>query len=1464
MVERKYCAKVNLRVLIILVSLILVLGVSLVAARQVRRSILAARDLKAGTAAYDANDWRAAARCFQEYLGRRPNDLGVLKKYARARMSIRPIESGNITQAIAGYRRVIQLDPLDEVACEELIELYTALGHSGEVAYLAGKRLEREPNDPTATLRLAESLINQDKKTDANEVLGRFMRTFSPGIVAGRRAEYVRACGLMGGLVPAEDSNASARTLTWLNRAVTEVPDAPEAYVQRAWFYLTTPEIPGLTRDVQRQRAGEDLEAADKLGSTDPRIRERLCEQWLALEEWDKAAAELQAVEGLTEEELERYFFDPRSWTVARFLLESKLAIGRRDTARAAPLADGVLASLTEKARRSQVLPAAILLYCAADKPVEARRGLAEYLDLLTTMPGAGESRLELARLKAMVARTEQRPFLVIDVLHPVLENNPSHAELWQLAAEAYSQTDQPRRAVAALTQYLRFRPQDPQVCMQLAREYLKLRDWSKALEVVRLAESVNPTDIVLRLLRMESGVYLAAGQPQGIDKAKFEPISAELAQLRNEHPDQVNIRLLQAAVATYLEQPDQAERELKLAIQECKEPLRAEMALAGHYSRMKRMADALEVCRAACERHGEVAEPWLALSSLHAANGDIEAGRRCLRQGIETAVGPWEQRSLSIRLALLELMQGDRAAGISLLRSLAAQHLHDVYIRTLLLGTREVLADPALAAQLVAELRQIEGESGVWWRLHQASLWLSEPQWQSKQQEVAGLLQYCSTVDPEWSAPVSLLADLYQKQGDLGRMEEICWQALARNPAATDIADRLISLLEKQGRHSDAQKVLQQVEMEPRIAGAWRIRMALQADDFSRAIDELKLRVSNDNLDFQSRILLARLIYWQTRDANQAFAYLKEAEAMAPDSLALIGVKAAILRAEGRKEEAQGILSDYVTKQDSFHAYSLRAAYLDREGERERAEADYRKLTTFADQGVTGYELLADFYARRQELDKAVGTLEEGLKAYPANPLLQRARMRFLLLRGFAQDREQALGILMTLEQQLPQDPGLMKVRAAILLEEATPQSMAAAREKLESVVKLEPAATDAHLALIDMAMQERDYGRARDYAIRALGSNASDPELILARARAEFALENTRMAADLARLVLQSDPNSAGAIEVLLRAGRERNDLVLLSETRKLVDAAMGRNPNHEKLQIIRAHVYTGLETPQAAIPELQAYCQTPEGSHRPAALATLADLYRLAGDPSQAGEWIDKAERLAPDNQIVIHARVIWLISQKRFDDLTHISARYISAKDQDMSILLNAASALIALDVPELKREGLKLFEHAMAVSPMSLEARLGMASSLYQMGNADGAQKLYRQLLEQYPNDVRILNDLAWILQEHYQRYAEALGFADRGLNLSPRYLHLLDTRAAILMKMPDRLADARKDVETIADLSGTDLRRQTKSLLQLGRICVKLNDLAAAKQYLQRALEADQKSNILTPEEESEIIGIIR
>jgi tetratricopeptide (TPR) repeat protein len=1483
MLYGKRHAKINLKVLIIFVLIMVAIVTSLFAARQVRRGILSKMSLEDGEAAFEKQNWQAAYKNFGRYLSRNPDDIEILKKYAQAAMSIRPLNVGAVNGAVSAYRRVMQLDPLDNTVYEKLAKLYAAIGNFEELAYITRAQIENDPNDRQALLWLAEALFRLGKTDAARQELLKL-----DSMPDKSNAEYVQACALMHKVILADTTigtvEARSQALEWLNKAVENVPESAQALANRARFCRETSEISGLSeQEVQDylKHARDDLAKADALGAEDPRLLLFIGAEWMSLGELQKAELKLKAAEDLTKEKLEEYFFDINNGVAIKFLFASELAIRRKaaaeDTSSVedAALADEVLAVLKEKSQRFRVLPSAIRLYLATGNVSKARSCLDEYLEnMYTHNEGAAVSKLQLAYLQALVAKAEERPYLVIDVLQPATANDAAKPELWQLLAEAYSQTDQNRRAVSALMQYIRLRPRDLKMKVQLAKEYLQLRDYSKAFETAQLAESMDPTDIRIRLLRIETSIYSAVEQAYTVNKPRLQALSAELAELREEDPDRIDIRILQAIIADNLGQSEKAEGELKSAIEECGEPLRAEIQLVYHYSRAKQMDKALSVCQDACKRNPEVAEPWIALSSIYAADADYDSARNCLRRGLDAATGKWEKRSLSMRLALLEYWHGDRSTAIRLFSEIAAQDKEEIRARVLLLNTREVQQNQRVAENqptaedLVEQLKTAEGQSGLNWRLYQALMWLSSDDWRSRQQNIISNLQYCIDSDPEWSSPVKLLAQMYERLEDFAHVEDVCRQALMRNPSATDVADVLVNLYEKQRRYPDAEKVLQQIETNSRVVRNWasarNIGIYLNAGNYSRAIDELKLRVSNNDQDANSRILLARLVYWQNRrDANQALNYLKEAEAIAPDSMALTAARVSILKAEGQEEKARQILDDYVADSNSFSAYSMRAAYFAGEGELERAEQDYKKLTTFENQEIVGYELLSNFYARNERFDQAVAALEEGLAAFPENSRLKRRLMKTLFLRNQAQDRRGALEILAALQEKLPHDPELMKIEAMHILQTPNAENLQTARQKLQSVVGLEPTAVDAQLALIRIAMQQSQYEDARNLAIRALGSNPDNPALLSARAEAELLLKNTQMAAQLAQLALQKDPNDMQARDVLTAVALDSKDADLLEQSHTLIESVLGSDPNNEKLLLSRARVLVSMDNPKVAIPELEAYCRTEKGKGSINALVTLADLYRFSGEMDKSKQWLDRAEQLNCNSLTVIHARLMWLVAQKRFDEMEDISSVYLSAKEQSPKSLEAAATVLASLDSMKLKQEAVKLFRQAVNLHPTSLSARLGLASSLYQTGDTQQAKQAYQEVLDEYPDNIQALNDLAWLLQEHDQSYDAALELANRGLILSPDEMHLLDTRGTILENMK-QLDDARKDFARLVQLTPPDSRQKANALFRLGRICARLNDLNQAKQLLNDALEIDGKINVFTPDERSEIMKILR
>src|SRR5512146_29436 len=117
---RNRSGKLNVKLLVILILVTVALAMSLVAARQIRRSILKKAALTAGQAAFDKQDWAVASSNLHEYLARSPDDVEMLKKYAKACLSIRPLEVPNVVQAMAAYRHIMQLLPLDAFAYEKL------------------------------------------------------------------------------------------------------------------------------------------------------------------------------------------------------------------------------------------------------------------------------------------------------------------------------------------------------------------------------------------------------------------------------------------------------------------------------------------------------------------------------------------------------------------------------------------------------------------------------------------------------------------------------------------------------------------------------------------------------------------------------------------------------------------------------------------------------------------------------------------------------------------------------------------------------------------------------------------------------------------------------------------------------------------------------------------------------------------------------------------------------------------------------------------------------------------------------------------------------------------------------------------------------------------------------------------------------------------------------------------------
>jgi tetratricopeptide (TPR) repeat protein len=140
-------AKFGVKPLIVLIIFMAAFGTSFWAARQIRDNALLEKALAEGLTAYEKEDWQEASKSFRKYLRRNPNDIAILRKYAKALMSVRPLDTSAIAGAISSYRQIVQLDPQDEAACEMFVALYTGLSNFNELVSVAEARIEHDPND---------------------------------------------------------------------------------------------------------------------------------------------------------------------------------------------------------------------------------------------------------------------------------------------------------------------------------------------------------------------------------------------------------------------------------------------------------------------------------------------------------------------------------------------------------------------------------------------------------------------------------------------------------------------------------------------------------------------------------------------------------------------------------------------------------------------------------------------------------------------------------------------------------------------------------------------------------------------------------------------------------------------------------------------------------------------------------------------------------------------------------------------------------------------------------------------------------------------------------------------------------------------------------------------------------------------------------------------------------------------
>jgi len=1456
-------AKVNTRLLITLAALLVFVVGGIATLRHFRKRSHAADALAAGTAAYEAGDWEAAARGLRDYLQRLPRDttddrhLEIPEMYASALLRVRPLTAENVNAAITTLRRVIRMSPERLSAYRALAEIYIDLRNLTELKYVARKIEEISPGNPKASIWLATALIGERKLVEAQQSLEQTAAQLESGTLSPEAGEdYVLVCTMLSALADqAAETPDAPRALHWLDRALERVPDAVSARLLRARLHLAQAGLSASAASAERDAARADIEAAEA-AAKDPKDVVSVCRAWAELGELNRALEVLDGVSRADERTLRDAFKSLIDWKNTEFLLRADLLLRLARPEEAVARVEAILSDFKHPELRLGILPHAVRIHVAAGALDAARASLGEYRTLVAARSDAADFSERAAGLAARIFAAEGRPYDVIATLEPFAAGSPRDPDVYRVLADAYDLTRQKRRAIAALRSYVDRvgRRTDPRILVDMVRAAYARGAWTEARLLTDLLPAGSGLATYLRL----EGRFRELDAMRPRPEPQMRALLATLNEAVTSAPDVIELRLLQAATAFGAGDPAHAERLLREAWERAPENLAAPVTLLRMLVQLERFDDAASLCAEMRTRCPQQTVGWVAASEIAEQQGDRDRAAAILNEGAQVLENPADRTQLELRLAMIEFRADRRDAAIERLENLAASQPKEAGIRSVLLQLPEVRSDPARRAALLDELRKIEGPSGLQWRFHEAVLWLDQENWSQRSGEIRERLEECRQADPGWSAPVVALGQLLRKLGEGPAAEAVYRSALGTGESDAEVVEALLGLLREQGRYDEALNLIASLRSGVQVAADTRIRLLLESGRRAEAIRELEQKISADAGDFRSRLALARLVQEHSGDTARALDLVEQAAAAGADEGSVVFTRANLLRDAERPDEALAEIDAYFARDPTFSSCLMRAAFLAQYGTPEQAADAYAKLPEVAP-SARSWSIYGEYFALRDRMDEALSAWQRGLESFPADAELRRKTAMGLLSRKDPESNARAAALLDALEREHPDDADVLWIRTILLLADGTPENEARAEQLLERIVTVTPSAVRAHLARVELALARGNLSMARDRATVGLAANPSDPSLLVAQARIERASGDLEGARKYLRLVLRSNPADTNALELFVRTALDQGRPAALQEARAFLESALADQPEQHAFRGALVAVLDGLGNTAEADSELARLAGALEPDPLVGVLLRAAEQDMRRADAEAAEKRLAAAAAIAADDPRVLELRARWLGMRRDFAAVAALVAGERSDEKFTPGVRFAAGDALVASPDATDRRLGATLLAEVTQRVPAGSEMWYAAVGGIYQAGAADAALALLQNYVAQYPRDPRGLNDLAWILAESAGRFEEALAHVEQGLRVDPEHRNLLDTRAFILTRMPGRMADARRDYEKCVALSTEGTPARARALLKLARVTRAMNDALATQRALRDAQEIDRSLNIFSEEERREI-----
>lgn len=1315
------------------------LGIHLVHSSQLGHTTQFLRDQ--ATAALESQDYEEAQQYLARYLALQPEDAEALEEYGNALRRL-----GHVERALRAFQQAVRLDPTRRGAQRQIVDLALQARQYATAAAHARALLS------DGTGRAADHGALERAMGQCHEARRRYAEAAEAYARAAGHAPrlvdvYVRwAVLLRERLKQPEQADAVMVELVRRN------PDSFRAHFERA-RYRRKWQQGGADADLSRART---LAQNASLATAD----DFLVASELARADGDQAEARRYLTRAATRFPTDRTFHE----RAARL----ELLAGRPEQAIAA-LKRGLVALPGDRELRVSLVEA----YLAAGQVDTARK------ELDSLRGGRSVAQVWLDYLDAQLLMRDGRWAEAGPLLESVRERlgrRPDvRAEADHLLSQCYENLGDRSLYFTTLQRALTDATQAGvsagRAQFRLGSAFLAAGRADEAFALLTQATQAADAPPQAWAVLAAAALARAARLPPAQRAPLWPEIEQHVAEAEQRMPGAPEVALVRADVLSARGELEAAEAHLRAVRDQQPHALKLWTGLVALLVRHGRAPDTLRgVLDHAQRKLGDTADVRLLRAYVYANRPTAEARAALASLVRDLDSLPADARSrLLAGLAEAHERVGDAARAEQFWRQYLELQPGDLRVRQLLFEAALQTGDEAAIEKTLAELKEAEGDHGLYWRVCAATRLLARGDGDTTAAaETRQLLEEVRARRPHWARLAALEGDLAEREGNLEEAAVKYQLAVSQGERSPRVMQRTFDLLARTRQYGVADQLIARLGESAGLGDALRwltAGEALRSQDYERAEVVARAAVLARPQDHQQHLWLGAVLAAAGKPdaAERALVRATELAGHVPETwIALVQhqVRRDTAKAEATLEQARAAVPAEILPLTLGPCYELL-------GRRAEAEEQYQAALAARPDDPGLLRVLALHYLVAGATEKADALLARLLDPAAKVPEIFRAwarRSRAVSLANSTYPRfKEGLRLLDENVRRIGVVPDDRRARAVLL---NRPGHRDEAIALMEEMIRTgSPSSADQFL-LAQLYEAAGDWARAEPLlaAVTAPGTN---PTYLAHYARALLTQGDPAKARTVVERLENLEPKALTTLELKVRllAADGQAD-----QAAPLVEALVQEVKDPTVIGTVAALMEN---IGQAEVAE-RLYVRAVERKQRPGSALRLAQFLGRQGRVAEALDLCEQsAEQLPPE---VVAGVVAGAVRTGKGDQEQGMRAeRWLTA----------------ALDASR-KRN-----------APNSPALLTPLADLLDYQGRFDAAIKVYRQLLAHNADDVVAANNLAWLLaMTDRKKAAEGLALITRAIDeLMGPVPSLLDTRATVSVAL-GRPTEAIQDLET--------------------------------------------------------------